>query len=99
MTVSADWFGTLLDDPATTRRWLGGLGLRDAERGARELRDLADRALDPAVVSQLAFHLDALLPRCPDPGMALSNLERFISACPDPRASLRLLAQHPRTTE
>ena len=99
INVNAEWFGTILTDPAATRLWLGGLGIRDVERGARDLRDLADRVVNPAAVSQLAFHLDALLPRCPDPGMALSNLERFISACPDPPASLRLLTQHPRTTE
>ncbi len=98
-SANADWFGALLNDPATTRLWLGGLGVHDVERGVRDLRDLAARSTDPRTLSQLAFHLDALLPRCPDPGMALSNLERFIAACPCPHASLRLLADHPKTTE
>ena len=43
--------------------------------------------------------LPLLLPRCPDPGMALSNLERFVAAGRRPEAVLRVLADQPRTTE
>ena len=99
MTFNAEWFESILNAPSATRLWLGGLGIRDVDRAIRDLRDLTERSRDPSITSKIAFHLDALLPRCPDPGMALSNLERFISACPDPRPSLALLADYPRTTE
>ena len=39
-TFNAEWFRTILADPSTTRLWLGGLGVRDAERAVRDLRDL-----------------------------------------------------------
>ena len=48
---------------------------------------------------RLALRLDALLPRCPDPGMALANLERFVAACPAPDEMIVLLAESARTTE
>ena len=89
----------LLDDPETARRWLGGLGVRDPERGFRDLRDLAGRGRSVALVAGLANQLDAMLPRCPDPGMALTNLERFVAACPEPEATLAVLVLDPRTTE
>lgn len=94
-----DWFRSILDDPATTRLWLGGLGVRDADRGLRDLRDLAARAGPTAPMPRLAIQLDAILPRCPDPGMALTNLERFVAACPNPEEVLALLAESDRTTE
>lgn len=96
---SADWFRMALDDPATTRLWLGGLGVRDTDRGARDLRDLARHASASTALPWLASQLDLLLPRCPDPGMALTNLERFIAACPDPRAALGRLEENLRRTE
>jgi glutamate-ammonia-ligase adenylyltransferase len=97
--INADWFGVVLADPSATRLWLVGLGVRDADRGLRDLRDLAARAASPAALPRLALRLDALLPRCPDPGMALTNLERFVAACPRPDEALDLLADSARTAE
>src|SRR5262249_34945080 len=37
--------------------------------------------------------------RCPDPGMALANLERFVVAQSEPKAMMRRLAQSPKTIE
>ena len=50
-------------------------------------------------MNRLALRLDALLPRCPDPGMALANLERFVAACPRPDEMIVLLSESARTTE
>jgi glutamate-ammonia-ligase adenylyltransferase len=97
--TSADWFLVLFEDRATTERWLGALGVRDTERGCRDLRDLARRGGGPELLAQVAGQLHALLPRCPDAGMALANLERFVAANRQPEAALRALAEHPRTTE
>jgi len=93
------WLSNVLADPGTMRLWLGGLGVRDSERGVRDLRDLAAKAGPQRIMARLAVELDGLLPRCPDPGMALTNLERFISACPEPAETVALLAESPRTTE
>ena len=92
-------FRAYLEDPVAAGLWLNGLGIRDVANGLRDLRDLArdDRPIDR--VTALANALDSLLPRCPDPGMALTNLERFIASAPIPNDLLRSLAGSPRTTE
>ncbi len=88
----------LLDDREAVRLWLSGLGLRDPERGYRDLRDLASRGLSSGCLTQLVGQLDQLLPRCPDAGMALTNLERFVTASIELGDSTELLS-HPRTLE
>jgi glutamate-ammonia-ligase adenylyltransferase len=52
--------------------------LRDPERGWRNLTGLAD-SLSLDGLRELCTPLGRLLPRCPDPDMALNNLERFLS--------------------
>jgi glutamate-ammonia-ligase adenylyltransferase len=89
----------LLENPQMAGLWLSGLGVRDAERGLRDLRDLVRRGLPVASVARMAAQLDEILPRCPDPGMALTNLERFIAAAPDPGATLDALATNARAAE
>ncbi|MGC8638481.1 MAG: bifunctional [glutamate--ammonia ligase]-adenylyl-L-tyrosine phosphorylase/[glutamate--ammonia-ligase] adenylyltransferase [Isosphaeraceae bacterium] len=99
--MNADWFLSHHDDPEMLRSWLGGLGVRDADRGRRDLGDLI-RSAGPdhlQLVARFAVALDNLLPRCPEPGMALSNLERFVNARGDGEATLRKLAENPKTAE
>src|SRR5262249_37605268 len=67
--------------------------------GLRDLRDLAGRGLPVGLIATLAGQLDALLPSCPDPGMALTNLERFVAASPGPEATVEGLARRARTAE
>ena len=97
--ATAERFTTLMENPEAARLWLTGLGVRDAERAFRDLRDLAGRGLPLKLVARLAGQLDSTLPRCPDPGMALTNLERFVAASPAPEALLESLAMNPRATE
>lgn len=97
--ATSEWFLSFLSDPEVEKRWLASLGVRFPERGIRDLRDLAGRADQPATMAHLARQLHGLLPACPDPDMALTNLERYIAACPAPHETLRLLAQNPRTIE
>jgi glutamate-ammonia-ligase adenylyltransferase len=52
--------------------------LRDGERGWRNLRHLAGTVGTDGLQTLLA-PLGRLLPRCPDPDMALNNLERFLA--------------------
>ena len=95
-----EWFRSVLANPEATSLWLTGLGVRDMDRAARDLQGLASVAgTDRATIAKLAEQLAALLPRAPDPGMALANLERFVAARPDPSATLRLLADNARTIE
>jgi glutamate-ammonia-ligase adenylyltransferase len=53
-------------------------GLRDLPRGRQNLHNLAAR-LPPATWPHWLALLDRLLPTCPDPDMALNNLERFLA--------------------
>ncbi len=52
--------------------------LRDPERGWRNLTGLAE-VLSLDGLRDLCTPLGRLLPRCPDPDMALNNLERFLA--------------------
>ncbi|MHB1422205.1 MAG: bifunctional [glutamate--ammonia ligase]-adenylyl-L-tyrosine phosphorylase/[glutamate--ammonia-ligase] adenylyltransferase [Gemmataceae bacterium] len=52
--------------------------LRDLERGWRNLSGLAE-VLPLDSLRDLCTPLGRLLPRCPDPDMALNNLERFLA--------------------
>ena len=96
-----DWFLDHHDDPERLHDWLISVGVRDPERGCRDLRDLAEHAGPDCMdlTARIVVQLDAVLPRCPEPGMALANLERFVAARPEPVATLRKLAGNPKTTE
>ncbi len=81
-----------LESAAAARPLLRGWGLRDGERGWRNLRHLAD-AVGPGGLRELAAPLGRFLPRCPDPDMALNNLERLLAA-PAGAAKLPALLEH-----
>src|SRR5438094_5118444 len=77
-----------LDD---SRPFLHGWKVRDAERGWRNLTHVATAiGLEP--LRDLWPALGRVLPRCPDPDMALNNLERFL-ANPMGRESLPALLE------
>ena len=78
-------------EPRAGAAWLAGLGVRDPERGASDLADLTRRAGPERLerVARIAAQLDAVLPRCPDPGMALTNLDRSLAAVPPRRDARR----------
>src|SRR6516164_8875504 len=67
-----------LDSLESARPLLATWGLRDAERGWRNLTGIA-AALGPDDWTALAEPFARLLPGCPDPDMAVNNLERFLS--------------------
>jgi len=99
--MKLEWFVRQLEFPALTRKWLHGLGVRDLDRGLRDVEDLARHAGPDSrrILARIASHFDAALPRSSDPGMALTNFERYVAALPDPAAGLARLAERPRTTE
>jgi glutamate-ammonia-ligase adenylyltransferase len=95
----ADRIDALLGDPEAARLRLAKLGVRDIDRGLRDLRDIAARGGSEELLDSLLTQLDQLLPQCPDAGMALTNLERFIAASRDPATALAGLRRSPRMTE
>ena len=70
------------------RAVLHSWNLRDAERGWRNLSHLA-ATLPLDALRDLCTPLTRFLPRCPDPDMALNNLERFLA---NPAAAAQLPA-------
>lgn len=66
-----------LESVEQVRPLLQGWNLRDVERGWHNLNHLA-RSLGLESLRELCHILNRLLPRCPDPDMALNNLERFL---------------------
>jgi glutamate-ammonia-ligase adenylyltransferase len=67
-----------LESLLQARPLLHGWGLRDLEGGWRNLTHLAD-LLGSEPLRELCHPLGRVLPRCPDPDMALNNFERFLS--------------------
>ena len=99
--MTAGWFLTYHEIPELVQEWLAGLGVRDPERGARDLADLT-RLAGPAGrerIARIAVQLDAVLPRCSDPGMALTNLERLVAKVPRLDETLRPARRGARTTD
>jgi glutamate-ammonia-ligase adenylyltransferase len=75
-----------LDSLASARPLLHTWNLRDPERGWRNLTGLAG-AVSLDALREICTPLGRLLPRCPDPDMALNNFERFLA---NPAAAGRL---------
>ena len=89
-------------DPAAslqnTRPLLQTWRLRDLDRGRRNLDHLAT-ALGPDRLRDLCLPLGRILPRTPDPDMALNNLERFLGNPAGARTLPALLDNRARTLE
>jgi glutamate-ammonia-ligase adenylyltransferase len=80
-----------LESLAQARPLLHAWSLRDFERGWQNLAHLA-KAVGPEPLRELSPFLGRYLPRCPDPDMALNNLERFL-ANPAGREQLPVLLE------
>src|SRR6516164_4439670 len=90
--MHVDQLRQYLESYDQARPALVGWGLRDPERGWRNLVHLAN-AVGPVALRDLCHPLGRLLPRCPDPDMALNNLEPFLAA-PAGAALLPNLQEH-----
>jgi len=82
----------------TARPVLYGWGLRDLDRGQRNLTALAGH-LGVEALAHLTTPLTRLLPRCADADMALNNLERFFAHPAGPALVSSLLDNRARTLE
>jgi glutamate-ammonia-ligase adenylyltransferase len=66
-----------LESPQESKSLLQEWNVRDLERGFHNLTGLAN-AIGVEKLKDLSQPLSRLLPRCPDPDMALNSLERFL---------------------
>jgi glutamate-ammonia-ligase adenylyltransferase len=80
------------------RKLLHSWQVRDAERAWQNLARIA-RAVGLNALRELAQPLTRLLPRCPDPDMALNNFERFLANPAGAQLLPKLLDNRARTLE
>jgi glutamate-ammonia-ligase adenylyltransferase len=66
-----------LESPEQARQVLDQWRVRDFEGGQHNLRHVAD-SVGLNGLAELSHPLGRILPRCPDPDMALNNFERFL---------------------
>jgi glutamate-ammonia-ligase adenylyltransferase len=96
--MQADQLRQALEAPAETRALAHTWGLRDFERGWQNLNHLAE-AIGLDALRDLCPPLARYLPRCPDPDMALNNLERFLDTSGGQQQLPALLEGRARTLE
>jgi glutamate-ammonia-ligase adenylyltransferase len=77
--MQTDQLRVSLESAEAARPLLSPWGLRDGERGWRNLRHLAS-AITFEGLRELLPALGRSLARCPDPDMALNNLERYLAS-------------------
>src|SRR5262249_13145746 len=87
-----------LESVDAARPVLHAWGVRDAERGWANLVAAAN-AVGVEALRELTVPLARLLPRCPDPDMALNNLERFLADPAGARQLPALIEGRARTLE
>jgi glutamate-ammonia-ligase adenylyltransferase len=87
-----------LDSLDQARPLLHTWNLREPERGWRNLTHLAE-AVGLDALCELCQPLGRILPRCPDPDMALNNLERFLANPAGAQQMLALLDGRARSLE
>jgi glutamate-ammonia-ligase adenylyltransferase len=90
--MHSDHLRHYLESLGNARPLLHAWNIRDTERGWRNLKLLAENH-SSETVREVCTPLGRLLPRCPDPDMALNNLERFL-ANPAAVGQLPLLLEH-----
>ncbi|MBX3413201.1 MAG: hypothetical protein KF708_10975 [Pirellulales bacterium] len=75
-----------LDHPAEAVDWLRGCGLSNLERAHANFVHMAAAGVTLDLLADIGEQLRQLLPGCPDPDMALNNLDRFVAAARNPLA-------------
>ena len=75
-----------LDQPDEAADWLRAWGVVHVERAHSNLVGIATSGVTLDLLADIADQLEQQLPHCPDPDMALNNLDRFIAAARSPLA-------------
>ena len=84
-----------LDDADAARDFLKSLGLIDPRRGHAALVSIAASGMTLDLVALIFRQLEQTLARCPDPDMALNNLDRFIAQARNPLSMGTLFERDP----
>jgi glutamate-ammonia-ligase adenylyltransferase len=86
---------TLLDSAESATSWLRSHGIREADRGHRNLISLAELGIPLDLLAVLIGQLDEPLAASPDPDMALNNLERYFANCTSPLSAAAVFERDP----
>jgi len=86
---------TYLDDPEAAAGWLRELGVDQTATAHRGLCAMAEVGITLDLLCVMAEQLQQCLPDCPDPDMAMANLERFVSAARNPLSIGTLFERDP----
>ena len=73
-----------LDDPDAAREFLNRLGVVDFRRAHAALVSMASTGITLDLLAGICDQLGQTLARCPDPDMALNNLDRFVGRARNP---------------
>jgi len=73
-----------LDDAAAAQEFLKGLGVVDLRRAHAALVSMASAGVTLDLLAGICDQLSLILARCPDPDMALNNLDRFVAQARNP---------------
>ncbi len=84
-----------LDDSGDASSWFATWGVTDPRRAQTNLQRLAGYNIPLDLLSQVCDQLATHLPQCPDPDMALNNLERFVAVSRNPLAMFSLFERDP----
>jgi glutamate-ammonia-ligase adenylyltransferase len=93
--MTADELRTYLDSAVLAEPVLRAWGLRDPQRGQRNLVAIAELGVPLSLLAVLAGHLVRLLPPCADPDMALNNLERYFAGTTSPLSAAAFMERDP----
>jgi glutamate-ammonia-ligase adenylyltransferase len=84
-----------LDDPLAAHDWLRTLGVVDLNHAHAALVHIASTGIPLDLVAVICDQLAQHLARCPDPDMALNNLDRFIAVGRNPLSMGTLFDRDP----
>ena len=73
-----------LDDADAAQEFLQGLGVVDPRRAHAALVSMASTGMTLDLLAGICDQLRQVLARCPDPDMALNNLDRFVAQARNP---------------
>ncbi len=93
--MTSDQLGAMLDSAEQSAMWLCGLGIRNGERGHRNLMAIADQGIPLDLFAVMASQLERRLPQSADADMALNNLERFLANSTSPLSAAAVFERDP----
>ncbi|HEY1067427.1 MAG TPA: bifunctional [glutamate--ammonia ligase]-adenylyl-L-tyrosine phosphorylase/[glutamate--ammonia-ligase] adenylyltransferase [Pirellulales bacterium] len=73
-----------LEDPKSAPSWLAEWGVANPARAHENLVRIARRRIPIDLMGSLCEQFSRLLPACPDPDMALNNVERYFAVASNP---------------